>query len=93
MQGIGVGVMTDQISIEDAAVLLSRQKDGLGDLVKIKRLIDGEGDVEIIERLVVIRAIRELATEAQPSVSLKTAFKRKSGVTIIDHSKKDTNGS
>lgn len=42
--GIGVGVLGEHITVEDAAMLLSRSKDSVSDLVKVKRLMDGQTD-------------------------------------------------
>lgn len=38
------GVMGGKISVEDAAMLLNKSKDSVGDLIKVKRVVDGVSD-------------------------------------------------
>ena len=55
IQGIGVGVMTDVMSVNDAIGMLPKvSKDSLSELVKVHRLTTGasdDGEVSVVEAL------------------------------------------
>lgn len=52
MEGVGVGILSENLTVENAALLLNKSKDSLSELIKIKRLIDGEQDGDVVLKIV-----------------------------------------